>query len=171
MIVSRKGTIHILAYILIKFKWIHIQLNELGWSSSARNSSKTELAQISCPKHPDRPLPLPPPTHPPISTHRPQSPPGEADRWHYVMRWWALGRLGSVTLAHAWVNVLVWCKWKGNGYLQWRGFLVMCVGGGGTNAQATKGWTWADLVVLSLRVGLALPVITNTLLLYPHLVL
>ena len=66
--------------------------------------------------------------HPTISTHRPQPCPREADRWHYVMRWWALGRLGSVTRAHAWVNVLVWCRWKGNGYLTGR----------------MNRWSWAD---------------------------
>ena len=34
-----------------------------------------------------------PDPHPPISTHRPQPPPGEADRWHYVMSmcWYGVG--------------------------------------------------------------------------------
>ena len=41
---------------------------------------------------PQTPWPSPAPDpHPPISTHRPQPPPAEADRWHYVMRWWAPG--------------------------------------------------------------------------------
>ena len=48
-------------------------------------SDMDPLVQISCPKHPDRPLP-PTPTHPSQHTGHSPPPPGEADRWHYVMR-------------------------------------------------------------------------------------
>ena len=85
------------------------------------------LPQTPWPSPTPGPPPTPPPP-PPTHTHRPQPAPGEADRWHYVMRWWAIGAVLFVTAAHAWVNVLVWCRWKGNGHLTGR----------------MNRWSWAD---------------------------
>ena len=58
---------------------------------------------------PNTPTPDPDP-HPPISTHRSQPPPGEADRWHKLAlrnEIMSPGETVSVTLAHACVNACI----------------------------------------------------------------